>query len=137
MSQSSVVLFDGVCNFCNGSVQWMIARDKKKRLRFAALQSAAGQKILRRFGLPPEGINSFLFIDNGKLFHRSTAALRVARRLGGVYSFAYLAILVPAALRDAVYNIVATHRYQWFGKRDACIIPTPDVRALFLDDTDE
>ncbi len=111
----------------------MIARDSKKQLRFAALQSPPGQAILREFNLPPQGINSFIFIDNGLLFHRSTATLRVARRLGGAWSLAYIAILVPARLRDALYNVVATHRYQWFGKRDECMIPTPDVRARFLD----
>lgn len=132
----SIILFDGVCNLCNGVVQFILRHDKAGRFKFAALQSDTGQRILRQHGLPPEGVNSFLLLENGRLFSRSTAALRLARRLGGFYSLAYLLMLVPQPLRDFVYKMVATNRYRFFGQRESCAIPTPDRKERFLDNSD-
>jgi len=129
----SIVLFDGVCNFCNRTVNFVIARDVHRRFKFAALQSDAGQRILRERGLPAEGINSFLLLENGLMFDRSTAALRVLRRLGGAWSLGYVLVAVPSVVRDAVYNFIAVNRYKWFGQRDSCSVPTPEMRQRFLD----
>lgn len=129
-----LVLFDGVCNVCNGIVRFVIARDAAPgRVRFAALQSDAGQALLRRHGLPTDDFESFVFVEGDRAFRRSTAALRLFRLLGFPWSLLWLLVVVPAPVRDAVYDWFARRRYGWFGKRDQCMVPTPDVRARFLD----
>ncbi|RYD93325.1 MAG: thiol-disulfide oxidoreductase DCC family protein [Sphingobacteriales bacterium] len=128
-----VILFDGECNYCDAVVNFVIRVDRKRRLRFAALQSKAGQALLQQYGLSQEEFNSFVFIEDGKAWNRSTAMLRVLRYLPWWLQEARLGWLLPRPIRDAVYDWVARNRYRWFGKRDACMIPTPDVRARFLD----
>lgn len=129
-----VVLFDGVCNLCNGIVRFVIARDPPPgRMRFAALQSEAGQRLLRRHRLPVAELESFVLVEGDRAWRRSTAALRVLRLLGFPWALLWGLAVVPAPLRDAVYGWFARRRYRWFGKRDACMRPTPDVRARFLD----
>ncbi len=129
-----VVLFDGVCNLCNGAVQFIIDRDPGSQFRFASLQSEAGQALLARhdYRLPAGDPESLVLVEGGQVFERSTAALKIARRLsGGWRAFAVLLVL-PRALRDVGYRFIARHRYGWFGKSDACRLPTPELKARFL-----
>jgi len=124
------ILFDGVCNLCNGFVQFVIARDPDGRFQFGPLQSAAAQRLLA--SAPPSPSESFVLIEDGRVFRRSTAALRILRRLRFPWPLAYVAILIPRPIRDAVYDLVARNRYRWFGRRDRCMVPTPEVRKRFL-----
>ena len=128
-----VIFFDGVCNYCNSMVNFVIRQDKKKVFRFAALQSKAGQQVLKEWNLPPEEFDSFLVLDNGKLYSRSTAVLQVANKLPWYWKWSQLFRILPRFMRDGAYNIIARNRYKWFGKKDQCMIPTPDVRERFLD----
>ncbi|WP_254840317.1 thiol-disulfide oxidoreductase DCC family protein [Natronomonas marina] len=128
-----VLLFDGVCNLCNGLVQWIIERDPEAEFRFAALQSEAGQALLDRNDLPTADFDTVVLVEGGEYYTKSMAALRVLKRLGLPYSLAYPAVLVPRFVRDCVYDIVAEHRYGWFGRRESCMRPTPELEARFLD----
>ena len=129
---NDLLLFDGVCNLCNGVVQFVIRHDRVGRFRFAALQSAAGQATLRRFGLPTQEFDSFVYVKDGQCYTESTAALHVARDMGGGWQLLYGLMVFPRFVRDAVYRWVARNRYRFFGKRDACMIPTPELKARFL-----
>ena len=134
MSQDNpVILFDGVCNLCNGSVQFVIRRDKDALFRFASLQSNSGQALLRQYGLPENTFNSFVLIDGGKTYTKSSAALRVAKKMRGGWRLLYGLMIVPKFIRDGIYNLIARNRYRWFGKKDACMIPTPALKSRFLD----
>ena len=132
MEKHSIILFDGVCNLCNSSVQFVIKHDKQKQFVFASLQSDAGQQLLKQHQLPQQSFNSFILIQNNKAFIKSTAALMVAKQLSGLTKLLYGFIIVPAFIRNAVYNFIAKNRYKWFGKKDSCMIPTPDLKARFL-----
>lgn len=132
MQQEAVILFDGVCNLCNASVQFVIRHDKKDHFKFAALQSDTGQQLLDQYQLGSKHFDSFALIENGKAFTRSTAALRVSKQLAGPVKLLYGFIIVPAFIRDAVYSFIAKNRYKWFGKQDSCMIPTPALKAKFL-----
>lgn len=127
-----IVLFDGVCRFCDASVHFLIDRDRRARLRFAPLQSPVGQGLLRRFGYPPDYTSSLLLVDGGRCWSRSTAGLRIARHLGGAWPALLLLLAVPAPLRDAVYDLIARNRYRWFGQMEECRVPTPELRARFV-----
>jgi predicted DCC family thiol-disulfide oxidoreductase YuxK len=129
------VLFDGVCNLCNGFVQFVITRDPSKRLRFGTLQSDGAQQLLASTPHAAFVPDSVVLVEDGRVFTRSTAALRIARQLTFPWRLAYLFILVPRPLRDWIYDWVASHRYGWFGRRDACMVPTPELRARFLSDS--
>ncbi len=128
---SSVVLFDGVCNLCNNSVQFIITRDRSARFRFAALDSAAARRLIERTGSRSPLPDSIVLVEQGRVYTRSTAALRIARRLPFPWPLLYAAIVVPRPLRDLAYDFVARNRYRWFGKRDSCMMPTPELRARF------
>jgi predicted DCC family thiol-disulfide oxidoreductase YuxK len=128
-----VVLFDGVCNFCNASVQWILRRDRAGAFRFASLQSAAAKAELARIGLGDFCADSVVLIEGGRHFLRTDAALRIAKRLGFPWSLFAVFLVVPRFLRDPIYRLIARYRYRWFGKRDSCMVPTPAVRARFLD----
>jgi predicted DCC family thiol-disulfide oxidoreductase YuxK len=132
MKQQPLILFDGVCNFCNGAVNFTIKRDKKAVIQFAPLQSEKGRLFLRQYNLPTEEMRSFVFIEDGKVYTRSTAALKVCRYLKGLWPSCYGLIIVPRFIRDGIYNWIANNRYKWFGKKDQCMIPTPEVRARFI-----
>ena len=132
MLQQPVILFDGVCNFCNSSVNFIIKRNRKKDIRFAALQSEAGKRLLNEYRLPAGEMESIVFIENGNAYQRSAAALRICRRLSGAWPLCYGFILVPRFIRDAVYNWIAANRYKWFGVQEQCMIPTPEIRERFL-----
>jgi predicted DCC family thiol-disulfide oxidoreductase YuxK len=131
---SPVVLFDGVCNLCNSSVQFILKRDKAARFRFASLQGPAGQGLLEKFHLPENYLNSFVLIEGERVYTRSSAALRVLKNLGKGWNFFYWGgWVIPVFIRDAVYNWIARNRYRWFGRRGSCWVPTPELRARFLD----
>lgn len=129
-----LVLFDGVCNLCNASVQFIIRRDRHDRFRFASLQSDAARAILQRFHVAPESMHSVIVIDGDRAYERSDAALHIAARLGGIWRLLSFLRIVPRPLRDLLYNWIARHRYSWFGKRNECMIPTPELRSRFLSD---
>jgi predicted DCC family thiol-disulfide oxidoreductase YuxK len=129
-----VILFDGVCNLCNRSVQFIIARDPAARFRFAPLQSAAAARLLSDASAGAPMLDSMVLVEDGRAFTRSTAALRIARRLRAPWPLAYAFILVPRPLRDRLYDVVARNRYRWFGKRETCMVPAPGIQARFLAD---
>ena len=131
-NNKAIILFDGVCNFCDSSVQFVLLRDKKAYFSFASLQSDFGQKKLKEHNLPTEEFNSFILIENGKLYQKSTAALRVSRKLKGAWKLLYSFIIVPPFIRNAVYDIISKNRYKWFGQKDECMIPKPEWRERFL-----
>lgn len=128
-----VVLFDGVCNLCNSYVNWLIDHDRKNIFKFAALQSETGKKLVDQLGLKGNYLDTIIFYNNGKGYTHSTAVLHIVKQLGGVYRFAAVFLLVPPFIRNAVYNLVARNRYRWFGKRNTCRIPTPELKARFLE----
>ena len=128
-----MVLFDGVCNLCNGAVAFIIARDRRAQFGFAPLQSDAGRRLLRELHGDSELPDTFVLVDKGRILTQSTAALRIAQRLGLPWSLAYLLIAIPRPIRDLAYRVVARNRYRWFGKREACMVPTPDLRRRFLE----
>jgi len=132
MSQQSIILFDGICNLCNGAVQFVIKHDKKNQFLFASLQSDEGKKILSEFNFSCNEMNSFILMENGTIYIRSTAALRVAKKLDGLWRLLYGFMIVPKFIRDCVYNFIAKNRYKWFGKKDECMIPTQELKAKFL-----
>lgn len=132
MKEGPVILFDGVCNLCNGSVQYVIRHDRYAIFKFASLQSDSGQQLLHKYHLPQSNFNSFVLIQDDKAYTRSTAALKVAAKLSGIVKLLYGFIIVPAFIRDAVYNFIARNRYKWFGKKDTCMIPTPALKSRFL-----
>jgi predicted DCC family thiol-disulfide oxidoreductase YuxK len=131
-ARTSIVLFDGVCQLCNRSVNFIIRRDRGGRFKFAPLQSHIGQECLRQHSLSPDEFDTFVLIAGGRAYTRSTAVLRVARGLSGLWPLAYLLIIVPKPVRDAAYQVVARNRYKWFGKREACMLPTAEVKERFL-----
>jgi predicted DCC family thiol-disulfide oxidoreductase YuxK len=129
---SAVILFDGVCNFCNGSVNFIIDRDKAGYFKFAPLQSEVGQKLLAEHNIDKTVTDSVVLIEGEKAYVRTTAALRIARKLSGAWSLFYGFVVVPSFIRDVFYNLFAKYRYKMFGKQDACMMPTPEVRSRFL-----
>ncbi|HET6768223.1 MAG TPA: thiol-disulfide oxidoreductase DCC family protein [Chitinophagaceae bacterium] len=132
MNDKPVILFDGVCNLCSGSVQFILKRDKEKKFLFASLQSGYGQTLLKQSGLPIDTFNSFILSENGQIFTRSTAALKMFSQLKG-WGWVKIFWIVPRFIRDAVYNLFARNRYNWFGKKEECWVPTPDLKSRFLD----
>ena len=130
---ASLVLFDGVCNLCNGFVQFVIAHDPHGRFHFGALQSAAGQRTLALHDVAQPLPESVVLVEDGRLFTRSTAAIRIARRLTFPWRLAGLLLVIPRPLRDWIYDFVARRRYRWFGERDRCMIPTPEIRSRFIE----
>ncbi len=128
-----IILFDGLCNLCNGSVQFIINRDSKKYFRFASLQSAFGKNQLYTFGLSSNEFYSIILIKDGTYLEKSNAALEIAKNLQGLWPVFYIFKIVPRFLRDWMYDIIAKNRYSWFGKKDSCMIPTPELKSRFLD----
>jgi predicted DCC family thiol-disulfide oxidoreductase YuxK len=128
-----ILLFDGVCNFCNGSVNFVIKHDRAQRFRFASLQSDAGKALLRDYGLHDLPLSTMVLIDRGQAHLGSEGVLRAAQRLGGVFALLAPFLLVPRALRDPLYRAFARRRYLLFGRSEQCLVPTPELRARFLD----
>ena len=132
MVNGPVIVFDGVCNLCNAAVQFVLKHDKKKQFHFASLQGAYGLKVLADLPESFSSLKTFILIEEGKVFTRSTAALRVAKKLAVPVNWLYGFIIVPAFIRDAVYNFISKNRYRWFGKKDACMIPSSELKQRFL-----
>jgi predicted DCC family thiol-disulfide oxidoreductase YuxK len=127
-----IVVFDGECNFCDTAVNFIIDRDPGAVFRFAARQSPEGKRIMKEQGVPEEGLDSMILVEDGHVFVRSAAGLRIAKRLGGAWPVLYAFMAVPGPVRDAVYNVVAKNRKRLMGSRDACAVPTPERRARYL-----
>jgi predicted DCC family thiol-disulfide oxidoreductase YuxK len=131
--QRKIILFDGVCNLCNGSVIFILQREKHPVFQFASIQSEAGKELLQWYRFPKDYNQAVILIDNGKIYLGSTAALKIGQTLKFPWSFlSYAGFIVPKFIRDWVYNQIAVNRYQWFGKRDICMIPTENLKARFL-----
>lgn len=128
-----VILFDGVCNFCNSSVNFIIDNDKNNTFKFASLQSEYGRKLLEKFNLPIDSFSTLILTDGNSFYTRSTAALLISKHLKFPHNLYYVFIIVPPFIRNLFYNIVARNRYKWFGKKDACRIPTPEERNKFIE----
>lgn len=129
-----IVLFDGVCTFCNDSVRFIMQRDKKDLFRFASLQSALGQQLTRERGIDTSQIDSIILIKPGEAYYiKSDAALNISKKLSALYPLLSLFLVLPRGFRDFFYDIIARNRYKWFGKKEECPIPTPEERAKFLD----
>ena len=129
---ASVVVFDGVCNFCNASVNFIMARDPAGRFVFASNQSEAGAELLRRFGVDPEGVQSVYLVENDRIWSKSSAGLRIARRLRFPWNLLAVFRIVPRPIRDWGYDLIARNRYRWFGKTESCRLPSEAERARFL-----
>ena len=130
---SAIIFFDGLCNLCNGAVQFTIQRDPKDLFRFASLQSNFAQETLAPFQIEPKKGDSFVLLENGKIYQRSTAALSVVRKLKGLWPLLYAFIIVPQFIRDEIYNFIAKNRYKWFGKEESCWVPTQELKSKFLE----
>jgi predicted DCC family thiol-disulfide oxidoreductase YuxK len=128
----AIVLFDGVCNFCNASVNFVIERDKAGYFKFAPLQSEIGEELVAKHGIDTAETDSVIVVENDRAYTHSSAALRIAKQLDGLGSWSYGFIVVPKPIRDLFYRLFAKHRYRLFGKQDACMMPTPEIRARFL-----
>jgi predicted DCC family thiol-disulfide oxidoreductase YuxK len=129
----NLILFDGVCNLCNSSVNFVIERDRKAVFSFASLQSEAGQSLLRSQGITEAKLESVMLWRNGILYKKSRAALEISRQLDGLWPVLYIFRIVPAFLRDFVYDFIAANRYKWFGKRDQCRMPEPGLKKRFVE----
>jgi len=128
-----ILLFDGVCNLCNGAIQFIIPRDSEGTIRFAPLQSDLGETVRESAGLSTDDLETVVLVDDGMAYTKSDAAIRVGERLGGIYRLLSLGRLVPRGLRDRIYDFVAENRYDWFGKKDQCMIPDDDVSDRFIE----
>ena len=129
-----IILFDGVCNLCNGFIQFVIKRDQKDVFRYASLQSEIGEQLLLERNIDTTKIDSVIVIEPGVAYYiKSDAALQVGRQLKGFRTISKLLNLIPSGLRNIIYDLIARYRYTWFGKKDACMIPTPELKAKFLD----
>lgn len=132
--QPIVLLVDGHCHLCHGITRFVIRRDRAKRFRFASLQSGAGQRLLIQGGLAPSDLDTFVMIRGLRYYTKSSAALCVFRQLPGLWPLLYAFILVPVPIRDWVYDQIASRRYRWFGRTEACLLPTAELRSRFIDD---
>lgn len=130
---SATILFDGVCNLCNGFVQFVIARDPHEQFRFASLGTPAAESLLSAAGVTGARPDSIVLVEEGRVYFRSDAPLRIARRLSFPWPLAYGLVAIPRVIRDRVYDAIAARRYAWFGKRDVCMVPTPALRRRFLE----
>lgn len=132
-AQQPLILFDGICRFCHASVQFVIKRDNSNRFWFCPLQSSRGQQLAKQFGIENIDLTSMILIENNSVYRKSSAALRIARQLKMPWPLLYVFILVPKFLRNAVYDFIGNHRYQWFGKFETCWIPDDETRERFLE----
>jgi len=132
LENKSIILFDGICNLCNNAVQFIIKRDKKHHFLFTSLQSDAAQDILLQFQLKNSDLNSIIFIEDEKIYQKSTAVLRISKQLNGLWKLNYAFIIIPKFIRDFIYDIIAKKRYGWFGKREHCMIPSAALKKYFF-----
>ncbi|HEY1869762.1 MAG TPA: thiol-disulfide oxidoreductase DCC family protein [Chitinophagaceae bacterium] len=133
MHDEPVILFDGVCNFCNALVNFVIRQDKNNIFRFAALQSESGKKLLESYNINWRENDSFVLIENNKAWQRSTATLKLYNKLPWYWKWTQIFWIVPKFIRDGIYSFIARNRYKWFGKKEECMIPTSAVRQKFLE----
>jgi len=131
-NKHKIILFDGVCNLCNASVNFVIKRDKNDIFRFAALQSVFGKELALKFSIDPNETDSIILIDVDKCYVKSTAALHIAKSLSGGYPLLFCFIIIPNFIRNWIYDFVAKNRYKWYGKKESCMIPTPELEGKFL-----
>ncbi|MFN8259741.1 MAG: thiol-disulfide oxidoreductase DCC family protein [Chitinophagales bacterium] len=127
-----IVLFDGVCNFCASSVQFIIRHDKTNSLKFASLQSSIGQQLLKNYNMP-QGLEGVVFVESDKAYFKSAAAFRIVRYFGGFWRILIVFSVLPLFITDFFYDVIARNRYKWFGKKDSCMIPSPEIRSRFLE----
>ncbi|UMB61456.1 DUF393 domain-containing protein [Lutibacter sp. A80] len=128
-----LILFDGVCNLCNASVKFIIKHDKKAHFKFASLQSDAAKELLLHYNLKKNYMDSIILIENNtNYYEKSTAALKIAQKLDGMFKLLYIFIVIPSFIRDWIYTYIANNRYKWFGKKDKCMIPTPETQNRFI-----
>lgn len=132
LNTHKIILFDGVCNLCNNSVNFVIKRDKNNVFKFAALQSEVGLKLASQLNIDTSNLDSIVLIDRGKHYKKSTAALYIAKHLSGLWPMLFGFIILPNFIRNGVYNYIANNRYKWFGKQDNCMIPTAELKSKFL-----
>lgn len=133
-SDKKIILFDGVCNLCNGFIQFVIKRDKQDVFRYASLQSEIGQQLILERGIDTKNIDSVVLIEPGvAYFVKSDAALQIGQEIKGYHTISKLLKLIPRGLRNIIYDLIAKYRYAWFGKKDQCMIPTPELKGKFLD----
>lgn len=130
---NNIIFFDGVCNLCNSSVNFVIDRDPEAKFTFAPLQSDFANDTLKSTNVDSHDLESIIFLSNGKFYSRSRAALEIANKMKGIWPMLYVFIIVPRFVRDFIYNWIAKNRYKWFGKRESCRIPTPELKARFVD----
>lgn len=128
----SIILFDGVCNLCNASVNLIIKRDRKDLFRFTTFQSDAGKEIAKKLGIETLVSDTLIVYQYGKVYTQSTAALTIARRLSGLWPLLYAFIIIPPPLRNAIYNVISRNRYKWFGRRENCMLPTKETLEKFI-----
>lgn len=132
-TNKKIILFDGVCNLCNTSVQFIIKHDTKDVFRFVAIQSDLGQEILNHIGINSANIDSIVLYEPGTAYYyKSTAAIEIARSLGGIFHFGTLFRIIPTGIRNQLYDYIAKNRYKWYGKKESCMIPTKELKNKFL-----
>jgi predicted DCC family thiol-disulfide oxidoreductase YuxK len=133
VTSEKIILFDGLCNLCSGTVLFVLKRDPKAKFKYASLQSNAGQAILKKFNLPTDDLETFVYVCDDKYYRRSTAALRVFKELSGLWPILFVFIIVPAFLRDLVYRLIAKTRYKLFGKKTSCMMPNDQIKNRFIE----
>ena len=133
MKTRKIILFDGICNLCNQSVQFVIEHDDKNQFQFASLQSDFGQNFLKENNLDASKFDSVVFIEDDKFYTKSSAALKISKYLDGITSWLTIFMIVPKPLRDIVYSFIAKNRYRWFGKNESCWLPTKELKAKFIE----
>jgi predicted DCC family thiol-disulfide oxidoreductase YuxK len=133
MAEKSIILFDGVCNLCNGFVNFLILRDKQNQFQFGSLQSPKVQELLKEYHHSTNDLSTVLLIEDNKLYSQSTAVLKILRKMNGGWPLLYGFIILPKPVRDFFYQLIAKNRYRLFGRKDACMIPTPELKAKFVE----
>ena len=128
----SIILFDGVCNLCNGAVNFVIKRDPGNVFKFTPLQEKQGVLLLKKLAIDAQELDSIVLVENKKVYTKSSAALRIARKMSNLWPLFFVLLIIPRFIRDGVYDFIAKNRYKWFGKKEQCIIPTPGLKEKFL-----
>jgi predicted DCC family thiol-disulfide oxidoreductase YuxK len=128
----SIILFDGVCNLCNGAVNFVIKRDPGNVFKFAPLQEKQGALLLKTHAIDIQKLDSIVLIENGNVYTKSSAALRIARKMSNLWPLFFVLLIIPRFIRDGVYDFIAKNRYKWFGKKEQCMIPTLGLKEKFL-----
>lgn len=131
--KDKIILFDGVCNLCNGAINFIIKHDPKGIFKFASLQGETGKQLLAQYNIDPQETDSIVLIDNDQVSVKSSAALRIAKNLNQGYPLLFGFMIIPTFIRNGVYDFIAANRYKWFGKKESCMLPTPELRSRFLD----